>query len=654
MHGSPTGEPFFDWRTMLMRFSHAIHCWLPALVIALCAPAAFGQPDDFFNAPGSGKKGEVPPKDRLKVSAVFDPAEAQRGGTVTLKVTLAPASGYHSYPTKQADPKADSFVTTIEFPDLKDLKPAKDWKEPKPKIVDEKDLKIKIGIYEERAVLENTMGVPKDAAPGAKKIKVAINTQVCDEKGCIPVGENLEVPLTISSKPPVDAAPGNGSGSTTSGTSASPQPSANGEPDRSGLMGFILEGVVFGFLSLLTPCVFPMIPITVSFFLKQSERENHKPLTMASVYSGTIVITLAIGAIVFLAAAQDLIQDWPANLWIGILFVAFALSLYGLFEMTVATTLKIAYWNSLAVCSLYFLTLPDFSWSANGRTLIIAAIVFAVLGFLLRFVDRFTNTVQQTTASQGDRGGIIGTVFMALTFTLVSFSCVAPFLGGFAGIAVKSRPFYEIVAGALAFSVTFAAPFFVLALFPTWLKSMPKSGAWMNSVKVVMGFLELAAALKFLRASELLGRGEANLLTYDFVLGMYVAIALMCGLYLLNLYRLPHDDTSNEPVGVVRLMFGFVFLSLAFYLMPGLFKYNAVDKVRPSGSVFNWLDSFLLPDPVASAGGTSGQASQDKSSDTGGHFAWIPNYHQGFEVAWNHRKNQEPKSLVFIDFTGLS
>src|SRR5262245_45671675 len=101
------------------------------------------QADDPFKAGGVGQKQEVPPKDRLKVSATFDPAEARRGGTATLKVTLAPAKGYHTYPTKQADPKAESFVTTIEFPDLKDLTPSKEWKEPKPKIVDEKDLMAK-------------------------------------------------------------------------------------------------------------------------------------------------------------------------------------------------------------------------------------------------------------------------------------------------------------------------------------------------------------------------------------------------------------------------------------------------------------------------------------------------------------------------------
>src|SRR5204862_4206748 len=124
-------------------------------------------------------------------------------------------------------------------------------------------------------------------------------------------------------------------------------------------------------------------------------------------------------------------------------------------------------------------------------------------------------------------------MFMALTFTIISFACVAPFLGGFGGTAATSRfSTIELLVGGFAFAATFAAPFFVLALFPSLLKKMPKSGSWLNSVKVVMGFLELAAALKFFRQAELIYLSEVQLFTYDFVLGLYVALSLLCGLYL--------------------------------------------------------------------------------------------------------------------------
>jgi DsbC/DsbD-like thiol-disulfide interchange protein len=171
--------------------------WILLAFVVAFAPALLGR---CFAMQADGQKKEVPPEERLKASAVFDPAEAKRGGTVTLKVTLTPAPGYHTYPTKQADAKADAFVTTIEFPGIKDLKPAKEWKEPKPKIMDEKELMAKVGIYEEKAVLENQLTVSKDAAAGAKKIKVKIDTQVCDDKGCIPFSKTLEVPLTIAAK----------------------------------------------------------------------------------------------------------------------------------------------------------------------------------------------------------------------------------------------------------------------------------------------------------------------------------------------------------------------------------------------------------------------------------------------------------------------
>ena len=180
-----------------MKPNRRLTLWILIPFVVVFAPAPLGR---CLAMQTAGQKKEVPPEERLKASAVFDPAEAKRGGTVTLKVTLTPAPGYHTYPTKQADAKADAFITTIEFPGIKDLKPAKEWKEPKPKIMDEKELMAKVGIYEEKAVLENILTVSKDAAAGAKKIKVKIDTQVCDDKGCIPFSKTLEVPLTIAAK----------------------------------------------------------------------------------------------------------------------------------------------------------------------------------------------------------------------------------------------------------------------------------------------------------------------------------------------------------------------------------------------------------------------------------------------------------------------
>ena len=216
------------------------------------------------------------------------------------------------------------------------------------------------------------------------------------------------------------------------------------------LLSFILGGVFWGAVSLVTPCVFPMIPITVSFFLKQSEKEHHRPILMALVYSGTIVVVLTLAAAFMLAVFRQLSVNPIMNYFLGALFVFFALSLFGMYEIELPSGLA-----------------------------------------------RFTS------AHEG-KGGFVGTMFMALTFTIISFACVAPFLGGFGGTAAgDARPLWHNLLGGLAFSVTFAAPFFFLALFPTLLRKMPKSGSWLNSVKVVMGFLELAAAVKFCRSAEI-------------------------------------------------------------------------------------------------------------------------------------------------------
>jgi thiol:disulfide interchange protein DsbD len=351
------------------------------------------------------------------------------------------------------------------------------------------------------------------------------------------------------------------------------------------LLGFVLAGIFWGAISLITPCVFPMIPITVSFFLKQSEKEHHRPIVMASVYSLTIVIVLTLAAAFLLAAFQKLSVNPWMNYFIGGLFIFFALSLFGMYEIELPQSLA------------------------------------------------------QFTSSREGKGGIVGTIFMALTFTIISFACVAPFLGGFGGTAAAERPMWHNLMGGFAFAGTFAAPFFLLALFPSVLRTLPKSGSWLNSVKVVMGFLELAAAFKFFRKAELVqSAGTPTFFTFDLILGLWVAMSVLCGLYLIGLFRLPHD-TPEEHVKVPRLVLSVAFLGLALYLTPALFKVNAAGQPqRPVGTIYAWVDAFLLPD---SHGG-----------DT--EIANTANLEYAIAQARaESKKTGEPKR-IFIDFTGVT
>jgi thiol:disulfide interchange protein DsbD len=246
---------------------------------------------------------------------------------------------------------------------------------------------------------------------------------------------------------------------------------------------------------------------------------------------------------------------------------------------------------------------------------------------------------------------MIGTIFGALAFTVISFTCVAPFLGGFAGISAAdsssgdliSVPTTKEICGGLAFATAFAAPFFILALIPGLLKTLPKSGGWLDNVKVVMGFLELAAALKFFRTAELRSPFGMAYFTYDMVLSGWVAISFACGLYLLNAYRLPHDE-EKPNIGVTRLMFALFFLAFGFYLLPGIFKGSDGVVQRPKGAVFAWVDAFLLPEPLS--------PTKSSSKDVDKELIWGTDLKDAVDRVNESVKQGEKPKPIFIDFTG--
>lgn len=589
------------------------------------------------------------------------------GQTGVLTISFDVAKGWHTYPTVQVDPAAESSINVFRFPNTADVIFVGEIKEPK------FEVKAEAGVKEFRevqghAVWEKTFIVRPDAVAGAKKIKMTATILVCNDRGsCLtPQKKELELALSVANakpspvaekyraefektlrglaankpadddppydpfnqdKPPYWQAekkvapttngitlpptpnPDDAAKPTASAKNPSVEPSnkvgtlsqptaeayqkdmrelaerfVEEAPPESGVLGFVLAGIFWGAVSLITPCVFPMIPITVSFFLKQSEKQNHRPLTMAAVYCATIVVVMTLAALLLLSFFRSLSINPYMNFAMGALFVAFALSLFGMYEIELPAGLA-----------------------------------------------------QFTSAREG-QGGLIGTMFMALTFTILSFACVAPFLGGFGGTAgTGNLSWFARALGALAFAATFASPFFLLALFPSLLKKMPKSGTWLNSVKVVMGFLELAAALKFFRLGEVVLH-TPTLFTYDFCLAIWVAICLLCGLYLLNFYKLPHD-TPLENLGVPRLLMSMLFLGLGFYMLPALFKYDADgEKQRPSGAIYAWIDSFLLPDSVQGKGA----------------LAWSGDLKSAVEEALDDRRKTGQPKLLFVDVTGKS
>jgi thiol:disulfide interchange protein DsbD len=536
-----------------------------------------------------------------KLDAKFEPANAKPGDTVKWKLTLDIIPGWHIYAAQQLDPES-SYVTGISFPKMEGLTPVGEIIEPTTgHTVANPESGQPLMVFDGVFSWEQSFKVTSAATNGTLRFPVKLKMQVCNDTNCLPqerrevVAELVIAGGSSAASPPTppksttqpldDDVPVDTSAYKATMAAILAQMEKQPAPAHSGLWSFILTAMFWGGISLLTPCVFPMIPITVSFFLKQSEKNNANPVVLAIVYCATIIVVLGGASLTLLSFFTALSINPIMNLFLGVLFVVLALSLFGMFDLTLPASLT-----------------------------------------------RFTS-------SREGQGGLIGTVFMALTFTVVSFTCVAPFLGGFGGMASSGQfSKFELIVGALAFAATFAAPFFVLALFPSLIRKLPKSGGWLHTVKVVMAFIELAAALKFFRTAELIFLREPVLFTYDFVMGMWVVLSILCGLYLIRLIHIGTDEIEQRGVSVPQFLVGFAFISLGFYLLPAMFAGGPDGgNHRPRGAVFAWVDSFLLPDP---------------STNASSELQWTADLKRALDEARAEAQRTGRPAPVFIDFTG--
>ena len=366
-------------------------------------------------------------------------------------------------------------------------------------------------------------------------------------------------------------------------TNAAAPPAANGGLDTNGsLWKFIWGAMFFGALSLLTPCVFPMIPITVSYFTNHAAGNRSQAIRDAVIYALGIILTFtALGVLLaFLFGAAGL-QGFATNPWINLLitaiFLVFALSLLGTLNLQIPS------------------------------------------GILSKL---------DAVSSNKSTGRIIGVLLMGLTFSLTSFTCTAPFVGTVLVAAANGQLFYPIV-GMLAFSTVFALPFFILALAPQLMAQLPRAGGWLNSVKVVMGLLEVAAALKFLSNADLVWRW--GIFTREVVLACWIAVALLIGLYLLGKFQLTHDSPTPR-IGVTRLLSAVLAFAVAFFMLPGLF-----------GKRLGEIEALLPPLAEDSVGALGG------ATNANGELSWIVN---DYQAALKQAKAENKP--IFIDFTGYT
>ena len=282
-------------------------------------------------------------------------------------------------------------------------------------------------------------------------------------------------------------------------------------------IGIFIAGMLGGLLALLTPCVFPMIPMTVSFFTKRSGSRK-KGLMNALIYASSIIIIyVSLGLLVTIVFGSDALNALASNgffnLTFFVIFIIFAISFFGAFEIT----------------------LPS-SW------------------------------INKADAAS-DRGGLIGIFFMAFTLCLVSFSCTGPIIGTLLVEAANGRSYIGPAAGMSGFAFALALPFALFAMFPSWLNSLPKSGGWLNTVKVALGFIELALALKFLSNVDL--AYHWGFLKREIFIVLWIIIFSLLGFYMLGKIRFAHDSEVHH-VTVSRLMFSLLSFSFALYLTPGI------------------------------------------------------------------------------------
>ena len=358
-----------------------------------------------------------------------------------------------------------------------------------------------------------------------------------------------------------------------------------------GLWSIFFIAFLSGFAALLTPCVFPMIPMTVSFFTKQS-RNRAAGIRNAIIYGISIILIYVIlGLLVTWIFGADALNALSTNVWFNIVFfillVVFATSFLGAFEIM----------------------LPN-SWATK--------------------VDR-----------QADRGGVVGILFMALALAIVSFSCTGPIVGTLL-VEAASKGGIAPIVGMFGFSLALALPFMLFAMFPGWLNSLPKSGGWLNTVKVVLGFLELALAFKFLSNADLVL--QLHLLEREVFLAIWIAIFGTLSLYLFGKITMPHDSPATH-ISVGKLLLGLLTLTFTIYMIPGLWgaPLKLINAFPPP------MEYSESPFGVGSSVGNNSDIFLPEGAKLGPHqIVVFEDYEKGLAYAKTVNKP------VMLDFTGYA
>ena len=504
-----------------------------------------------------------------------------------MSVTAAIDSTWHIYDTLRTDFGPNATIVEFNIADQKRARKEGGVKISRDPYKYYDDIyMMEVGYFEDSVTFSQDIRLKKKDAV----VNVYVEWMTCDENNCMPLADQ-EFIIGL----PDDSAAGS--------------VSASGEEKKS-LWGLILEAIVWGFVALLTPCVFPMVPMTVSYFLK-GEGGPARGRMRAGMYGLFIVAlyTLPIAAIILItrivggdAVTADIFNwlstHWLPNIIFFIVFMIFAASFFGAFEITMPSKLV------------------------------------------------------NKSDSKADTRGFGGIFFLALTLVLVSFSCTGPIVGM---VLIKSTQgqFWEPIVTMLAFSVAFALPFTIFALFPSILKKLPKSGGWLNSVKVVIAFVEVALGFKFLSIID--QTYHWGILDREVYLAIWIVVFTLMGFYLLGKIKFAHDDEVTH-IGVGRLTLVIAVFSFVVYMIPGMWgaPLKALSGYLPPMTT----QDFILGGETVSTSASGATAENRQSFNAGGapkysDFLHLPHGLQGFFELEEARAYAESVGKpLFIDFTG--
>jgi len=504
------------------------------------------------------------------------PGAAAPGSVVLVRLTAEADAPWHLYSMTTPKPP---IATTIRFEPSPAIASVK-IHQPAPVRKLDPNFQTETETFEGKTVFLAELAIAPGAG-GPVELTAGVRFQACTDKQCLPPRrKTLNASLSIGAGAPAAViaipdgyrlVPDSGPAA---GSTPAPIPAA---PAKQDLGSFLLLAFGFGLAAIFTPCVFPMIPITMSYFLNQGGDRGGRAVMQALVFCmGIVVLFTGIGLATTAAVGPFGVVQLGSNVWVNafitVVFLVFAASMLGAFEIT----------------------LPS--------------------GLLTRM------------NSASGQGGVMGSLLMGLTFSLTSFACVGPFMGTLLAASVQGDKLQPVL-GMATFASGLALPFFLLALFPGALKKMPRSGGWMMRVKTVLGFVILAAALKYFSNVDQVMHW--NVLTRDRFLAAWVVLFALPGLYLLGFLRM-EGIKPEEPLKTGRLVAGMAFLAFALSLLPGMF-----------GGRLGELDAYV-PAAQEGAGLGSGGAGEGK-------LPWLKDQYQEALA-----KARAENKLVFVNFTGYT